>query len=229
LDRSRLNTAGISSAGDTKPGLKRGVAAACLLTAAGASMDACVYLDHGHVLANAQSGNLVLFALHLAAGEFGSALHHVPSFFAFCCGVVASRLSGARLRQRLDSRPVRLGVEAVALAALAWYAARMPDGVVVTVVAFLAGLQISSYSRLEGWSFNTGMTTGNLWNGLTALTEALATRTDRAPNLRKAGVLGLLVVSFIAGAIGAGYATLHLHDRALFGTAGLVAAAAALL
>lgn len=205
------------------------MAAACLLTAAGASMDACVYLDHGHVLANAQSGNLVLFALHLAAGEFGLALRHLPSFFAFCLGVVTSRLSGTRLRQRIDSRPLRLGVEAVALAALAWFASRMPDGVVVSVVAFLAGLQISSYSHLQGWSFNTGMTTGNLWNGLTAVTEALAGQIDRGPNLRKAGVLGLLVASFILGAIGGGYATLHLRDRALLCTAGLVAAAAALL
>jgi uncharacterized membrane protein YoaK (UPF0700 family) len=142
---------------------------------------------------------------------------------------VTSRLSGTRLRQRIDSRPLRLGVEAVALAALAWFASWMPDGVVVSVVAFLAGLQISSYSHLQGWSFNTGMTTGNLWNGLTAVTEALAGQIDRGPNLRKAGVLGLLVASFILGAIGGGYATLHLHDRALLCTAGLVAAAAALL
>jgi Protein of unknown function (DUF1275) len=46
-------------------------------------MDAWVYMDHGHVFANAQTGNVVLFGIHVAAGNFTAAARHVPSIMAF--------------------------------------------------------------------------------------------------------------------------------------------------
>ncbi len=212
------------------PSLGRSLVAACLLTAAGASMDTCVYLDHGHVLAAAQTGNIVLFAIHVAAGEFGQATRHVPSFLAFCAGVVISRIAAQALRRRgLPSRPVRLAAESVALLVLALISHRMTDDAVVASIGFLAGYHISSYSHLENWSFNTGMTTGNLWNALRALTAAVTGDGDRGPALRKAAVFACLVGSFLAGAIFGADAVLHVHDRSLLITAGLVAGAAASL
>jgi uncharacterized membrane protein YoaK (UPF0700 family) len=219
----------MTSTGEEAVGLGRSIAAACALTAAGGSMDACVWLAHGHVFANAQTGNIVLMAVEAAAGAWMKALRHVPSLIAFCVGVLSSRVTGSRLKRRLrDSRSPRLLFECLALVALAFTTRRLSDAVVTGGVAFLAGFQISSYSQLRGWSFNTGMTTGNLWHALRAAVEASedAAAGDAA---LKAGVPGLLVLSFGLGALAGGYATLHVGDHALLVTACLVAVSAALL
>jgi uncharacterized membrane protein YoaK (UPF0700 family) len=62
-------------------------------------MDAWVYMEHGHVFANAQTANVVLFGIHVASGDFTAAARHVPSMMAFILGLVASRLTGARLKK----------------------------------------------------------------------------------------------------------------------------------
>ena len=43
---------------------------AVLLAVVGGSLDAYSYVARGHVFANAQTGNIVLFGLHLADGEW---------------------------------------------------------------------------------------------------------------------------------------------------------------
>src|ERR1700733_13772272 len=115
------------------------VVAASVLTASGGSMDAWVYVDHGHVFANAQTANVVLFGIHAAAGDLTAAARHVPSIVAFILGLVSSRLTGAWLKEAgLNSRNVRLTVECVLLVALALIAGRLPNGVVTARVASLA-------------------------------------------------------------------------------------------
>jgi len=126
-------------------------------------MDAWVWMDHGHVFANAQTANVVLFGIHVAAGDFTTAARHVPPVMAFILGLVASRLSGAWLKKAgLNSRNVRLTVECVLLVALALIASRLPNGVVTAGVGFIAAVQITSLSHIGDMTFNTGMTTGNL-------------------------------------------------------------------
>jgi uncharacterized membrane protein YoaK (UPF0700 family) len=92
------------------------LAASALSTTAGGAMDAWVYLAHGHVFANAQSGNVVLMGIALASGDVVTAATHLPSLMAFATGALASRLSGQLLkRRRLNSRNVRLGLACVML------------------------------------------------------------------------------------------------------------------
>jgi uncharacterized membrane protein YoaK (UPF0700 family) len=119
------------------------VVAASILTAGGGSIDAWVYTDHGHVFANAQTGNVVLLGIYVAAGNFAAAARHVPSIVAFILGLVLSRLTGAWLKKAgLNSRNVRLTVECVLLVALALIAGRLPNGVVTARVGFIGLLPV---------------------------------------------------------------------------------------
>jgi uncharacterized membrane protein YoaK (UPF0700 family) len=150
------------------------LAASGLATTAGGAMDAWVYLAHGHVLANAQSGNVVLMSIALAGEDVARAATHLPSLVAFVTGLLASRLSAPLLkRKRLNSRNVRLGVECVMLVALGLSADDMPDWTITACVGFIAGVQITSLSHIGSWSFHTGMMTGNLRAGVSALANAL--------------------------------------------------------
>ncbi len=214
-----------------KHSIVRGVAAACALTAAGGSMDVCVYLDHHHVFAAAQTGNIVLMAAEAASGHLTAAARHLPPLLAFCAGVVASRVVGFGFKRRwrvLDSRTLRLAMVALALLVLALCAGRMSDAAVTACVAFTAAFQISSYSHLGGWSFNTAMTTGNLWNALSAATKAWMGETGRE-DFRKAAVLGFLVAAFAGGALVGGWAAAQWRDLSLLLTALLTVGAAMLL
>jgi uncharacterized membrane protein YoaK (UPF0700 family) len=191
-------------------------------------MDAWVYMDHGHVFANAQTGNVVLFGIHVAAGDFTAAARHVPSIMAFILGLVSSRLTGAWLKKAgLNSRNVRLTAECVLLVALALIANRLPNGAVTASVGFIAAVQITSLSHIGDVTFNTGMTTGNLLSAFSAASAMLyepASKKDRA----RAIALGSVCLAFAAGAVLGGVCTLHFGDRTLFITAGMVGLASLL-
>ena len=50
-------------------------------------MDAYSYLARGHVFANAQTGNMLLFGVNLASGQFQNALHYLCPVLAFGFGI----------------------------------------------------------------------------------------------------------------------------------------------
>ena len=137
-------------------------------------MGAWVYMDHGHVFANAQSGNVVLKAIELAAGHGDGARRHVPSLTAFVAGLLLSRLLGTALKRRgMNSRTVRLAGECVLLVVLAVMVGRLAEDAMTACVGFIAAVQITSLSHIGRWSFNTGMTTGNLRGAVSGLARAM--------------------------------------------------------
>jgi uncharacterized membrane protein YoaK (UPF0700 family) len=201
------------------------VVASALATTAGGAMDAWVYLAHGHVFANAQTGNIVLMGVALAGGDVAKVATQLPSLLAFVTGILASRLSGELLkRNRLNSRNVRLGLECVMLVALGLFADRMPDRAVIACVGFIAGVHITSLSHIGSWSFNTGMTTGNLRAGVSALAKALTGSAEEWPHT---GTMFVLCFAFGAGTAGGAWLTPRLGGATLVPVAALIAAAIA--
>jgi uncharacterized membrane protein YoaK (UPF0700 family) len=188
-------------------------------------MDAWVYLAHGHVFANAQTGNIVLMGVALAGGDVTKVATQLPSLLTLVTGILASRLSGELLkRNRLNSRNVRLGLECVMLVALGLFADRMPDRAVIVCVGFIAGVHITSLSHIGSWSFNTGMTTGNLRAGVSALAKALTGSAEEWPHT---GTMFVLCFAFGAGAAGGAWLTPRLGGATLVPVAALIAAAIA--
>jgi uncharacterized membrane protein YoaK (UPF0700 family) len=201
------------------------LAASAIATTSGGAMDAWVYLAHGHVFANAQTGNVVLMGIALAGGDVAGAATHLPSLLAFAVGALASRLSGDLLkRRRLNSRNVRLGLACVMLVALGLFADRMSDQAVTACVGFIAGVQITSLSHIGSWSFNTAMTTGNLLAGMSALAKALTGSAEEWPH---AVAMLVLCFAFGAGAVAGAWMTPQLGGATLLAVAALIAAAIA--
>ena len=159
-----------------KPNRERAsaVISSTLITVAGGALDAWVYLAHGHVFANAQTGNVALMMIAAAEGDFAQAGSHLTSLAAFVTGMFISQQTGSLLKDmKLNSRDIRLGVESMLLTALGFAANTLSNHTVVACVGFIAGLQITSLSHIGGWSFNTGMTTGNLRGAVSALSNVL--------------------------------------------------------
>jgi uncharacterized membrane protein YoaK (UPF0700 family) len=211
-----------------RPNVRLSLVAASILAAAGGSMDAWVYMDHGHVFASAQTGNVVLIGAYVAAGDFAAAARHVLSIMAFILGLISSLFAGAWLKKAgMNSRNVRLIVECVLLVALALIANRLSNGAVTACVGFIVAVQITSLSHIDDLTFSTTMTTGNLLGAFSAASAALHDRASR--DLTRAIVLGCVCLAFAAGALVGGFFTLRLGDRTLFITAGMVALATLLM
>ena len=61
---------------------------AMFLSLSGGLQDVYTYLFRGKVFANAQTGNIVLMAVHAFAGEWGRVLHYLVPRVLLCAGVV---------------------------------------------------------------------------------------------------------------------------------------------
>jgi uncharacterized membrane protein YoaK (UPF0700 family) len=177
---------------------------ACLFAAAGGYMDAYSYLTHGHVFANAQTGNFVFFSIYASGGQWGRAARHLPPIVAFSLGVVVSKLLSVHSHK--DSFRVALlcqGIELSILTALVVVGDRLPNASVVPIISFVAALQNTSFDRVGPWPFNSVMMTGNLRDATSGLVLWIAGR-ETVENRRKAITLGLICTSFVVGALGGG-------------------------
>ena len=72
-----------------------------LLAVSGGFMDAYSYLLRDHVFANAQTGNILLFGVHLSEGNFGAAARYFLPVFAFAAGIALAELVRLVGRERL--------------------------------------------------------------------------------------------------------------------------------
>ena len=116
--------------------------------------------------------------------------------------------------------------EALALAVLAMYAGHLRNEVTSAAVGFLAAWQVAAMSRIHGWSFNTGMTTGNLMSALSAATAAWRDARDVDARLQTTA-LGLMCLAFVLGAtVGATLTRLSGDYAALVAAAAILCAAA---
>ena len=200
----------------------------CLLTMCGGYLEAYAYMAHGHVFANAQTGNVVFFGLSVAAHDWPGALRHLVPVLAFTGGVMAAKLLGVRPEKHTyRATLICLTAELVVLCVLAALGTRFPAFWFVPVIAFAVALQITSFSELGPLTFNSAMTTGNLLNAIGGL---FAWQHHRDARGRVRGVLASAVVlSFAAGACLGGVCTPRFPAAALLPCVLLVTMATALL
>jgi uncharacterized membrane protein YoaK (UPF0700 family) len=202
------------------------ISVAVPLTLAGGALDAFAYVGHGHVFANAMTGNVALLGVALAAGDWAQALRHVPPLLAFTAAVfLVHVLQLPALRRRLPLLGLTcLSVEIGFLAAAAWAGTALPDAVLIPAIAFAATLQTTSFDRLDAWPYTSVMTTGNLRHFAQAALAGCIPRRDPAAQ-RQARLFGAICLCFLAGAGAGALATLRLPAWALLVPLALLAAA----
>ncbi|MCB5190205.1 DUF1275 domain-containing protein [Methylobacillus arboreus] len=189
---------------------------AALLTLSGGFLDAFTYVGHGHVFANAMTGNIVLMGVAAAAQDWSQALRHVPPLLAFVVGVfLANCLRLSRVRQKLASPAlVCLGLEIVMLGIGSQLPRGFPDAWLVPGIALVAAMQNSSFTHVGSSPYNSVMTTGNLRRSIEGLFKGVTNGLDTAA-WHEARVFGLICLCFLAGAVLGGFCTLSLHNLAL--------------
>ena len=172
-----------------------------LLIAGGGFLDSYAWVAHGHVFTNAISGNIVLFGVFAAAGQWSQALRHVPPTLAFFAGVFVAQWLARQNPSKglLSAFLLSLCIEMAALAIVGFLPAHVPDMPIVVVIAFVAAMQNSSFERVERWSYASVVATGNARSAAEAFYSGVFP--GHAPEARhKARVFGTICACFAAGA-----------------------------
>jgi uncharacterized membrane protein YoaK (UPF0700 family) len=180
-----------------------------ILAAVGGYLDAYTFVGHGGVFANAQTGNVVLFAVFASDGHWHDAWLRVPAVAAFAVGIiVAEEMGRPALRAKLR-RPTRvvLAIEIGLLAILAALGSATADLVYTVTISFVAALQFATFRVLADTPYTSVLATGNL-RSMIASAIQWRTEGDR-PAGRRALRLGSTVAAFVLGAAGGAAYTRH--------------------
>lgn len=140
-----------------------------ILALVGGYLDAYTYLCRGGVFANAETGNMILFGINLAQGQWSKALKYLVPVLAFAMGILLAEAIRAHLKERqqyLHWRQTVLLIEIGVLAMMSF----VPMGgrwdmLVNWSVGFVCALQVESFRKMRGRAYATTMCTGNLRSG----------------------------------------------------------------
>jgi uncharacterized membrane protein YoaK (UPF0700 family) len=190
---------------------------AALLASAGGFLDGFTYVGHGHVFANAMTGNVVLLGISCFSGSWRIALHILPAILAFVVGVSVSQamLLNSKRRDVSAPYPAVLALEIAVLLVLSLLPPTTADILFTTSIAFAASVQVQTFRNVNGHSFNSTFTTGNL----RTLSEAAFTWFWEGRSQATARVVrdfSAICAAFLLGAAVGAYAFQTLGNRALW-------------
>lgn len=200
-----------------------------ILAIVGGYLDAYTYISRGQVFANAQTGNIMLFSIHLASGNLLGALSYIPPILAFIIGIALSEY----IKKRMDGGRI-LWQQYILLLELAIIitVSFLPQGSVYGIryqtianvlISFVCSLQVQSFRRFRGIFCATTMCTGNLRSGVEAMSKYASGKNKT--DLRTALKFYAIVLFFIIGAvIGTLLTNLFMEKSVIFCAAGLVLA-----
>jgi uncharacterized membrane protein YoaK (UPF0700 family) len=173
---------------------------AALLASAGGMIDAIVYLNHGHVFANAMTGNVIFLGIAALGRDWSQIPPHVAPIAAFLLGVVASSLlRSAPLRH---SARLTLGLEIAALFGVGFFPATVPQLIYTSTIAFVSAFQVTTFRRVGRFTYNSTFVTGNLRDMAEGCFDRLFADApeQRSSGRAKAIKMGLICLSFLGGA-----------------------------
>lgn len=186
-----------------------------MLIGAAGFLSVFTWILHGHVFANAQTGNIVQFIATAFQGDWGQASRHVAPMLAFFPGVFAAQwlllhwpATGVR-----NAAVVVLSIEIVILVAIAVLPATFPESPVTFGISFVAALQNSAFKQTGQWSYTSVVTTGNLRSAGEAIYAALA-QPSRLAN-QKARVFVAFCVAFVVGSALGAFLTIKVGPNAI--------------
>lgn len=201
---------------------------AAILTLSGGFMDAYSYIGRGHVFANAQTGNILLFGVSLSTGDFSSSVRFLFPVLAFACGIAAAEIVKYNYRsgKRVHWRQITVLTEAIILFAVS-FLPQERNLLANSLTSFACGAQVQSFRKINGIGAATTMCIGNLRAATHAFVDFRFTGT-RSDFERGVLYLGVIVM-FVAGAVIGNLCVGLWRERAILVSSGLMLAGFSLM
>lgn len=178
---------------------------AALLAIVGGFLDAYTYVARGHVFANAQTGNIVLFGLHLAEGEWLSAFSYFIPIVAFVFGIFVDEWIKKFVLPlpKIHWRQIVLLFEVFILCIVAWLPLGGTNDLVAnTLVSFVCSMQVQSFRKVHGMPYATTMCTGNLRSGTELFYRSIQNK-DKELRRKSIKYYGVIFFFILGAGIGA--------------------------
>ncbi|MHA3703997.1 YoaK family protein [Jatrophihabitans sp. YIM 134969] len=180
-------------------------------------VDAYTFLAHGHVFAEAMTGNLVLTGVGVVDPTVVPFWRPLATFGAFVAGVTVEWLARRRLPGRVP-QVATLAVLVVVLGVAGALPSSVPDVAVSCAIALAAGMQIAAFDHIGSAKFTSTVMTSNSRTTVASVLTAVSSRA-RADALLAARLVGALLAFVVGVVVGA------VVTQAWAGRAGWVAAA----
>ena len=131
---------------------------ALFLSVSGGLQDVYTYLYRGKVFANAQTGNIVLMAVKLFAGEWGEALRYLMPLCAFALGIFVAEFIRLKLKrmQWLHWRQLVVLFEILLLFVVGFLPQEL-NLLANSLVSFSCAMQVQSFRKVNGYAFASTM------------------------------------------------------------------------
>jgi uncharacterized membrane protein YoaK (UPF0700 family) len=189
---------------------------ATLLATTGGLLDAVVYTLHGHVFANAMTGNVILLGVTAFSQDWMQALRHLAPICAFLIGVAASRF--LRLLPQFYASIAVLALEMLVLLAAGFARPSFPEIAFTAIISFTSAFQVSTFRLVGRFAYNSTFITGNLRTAAEGFVNKyidpdLSERPHEAAKARK---LFIICGFFLGGAMLGAWGAPHFGNRCLW-------------
>ncbi|MGN0846359.1 MAG: YoaK family protein [Kiritimatiellia bacterium] len=202
---------------------------AAVLAVAGGFLEAYTFVLHGHVFANAQTGNIALCGMSLAQGDFAAVVKYLIPILAFAVGVGFVEIVRMRWRALswLHWRQLMVLIEAAILTVCFFLPGGRADMVANLIVSVACALQVQTFRKVHGAPFASTMCTGNL-RSMTLALIAWRRTGQREARLQAVHLAGV-TCAFLLGAAVALPLISRFGERAVLAPMALLLAAVALM
>ncbi len=191
-----------------------------VLALSGGMMDAYSYVMRDKVFANGQTGNIILFAINMAEGDFDIAFNYFCPIVSFVLGIVMAELAREAVGKWIHWRQMSVLIEAIIL----FFVAFIPTEVNLfanSLISLVCGIQVESFRKIHGRALATTMCLGNLRSGTQNMYEFARYRNRE--KLKSSMIYYGVIFFFIIGAVLGNFAVRVFETKAiLFSSALLV-------
>lgn len=166
----------------------------------GGFMDAYTYLFRGEVFANAQTGNMLLFGIHLSKQEWIEVFRYGVPVAAFAAGVFLAQMIRLHTKKikRMHWRQYAVLMEILIMVVVSFMGNQM-DLAANTMISFACGIQVQAFRKIQGNNLATTMCIGNLRTGTDLLCTYLHERDVKI--LCRSLLYYGVILTFMAGAV----------------------------
>ena len=193
-----------------------------LLAIVGGFLDAYTYIGHGGVFANAQTGNIVIFAINASNGKWEQSFYSFLPIMAFIIGVVVSEVIKEKLSPNsIDNWQMAvIGIEILALLIIGFIPEGTYNMLIIITISFVSSVQITAFKRLVDSPYSTTMCTGNLRIASEAAYKAFIEKNKN--EVHKALRYIIIIIFFVIGAILGGVATMEIGNKSIWITVAIL-------
>lgn len=172
---------------------------AIFLAISGGFMDAYSYICRGNVFANAQTGNMLLFGVHISQGQYSIALKYLYPVLCFAIGIMLSDIIKNKLQDRkLHWRQIVILIE-IAIFCIVSVIPLTHNLLANNLTSFACGMQVEAFRKFHGNGVATTMCIGNLRSATEHLYSFFNTK--KKISLFKSLLYYFVIFCFVTGAI----------------------------